>query len=192
MKYPKVFNNLLTDEVADELRNMDGNDALEFLGYEYMIPRDIVERGDVDSWAAGVLHGVKGDMEVYHTGDTFRCGSIPVWTLCNMLGMRPFSIRPVTDARRILPDLITDVYDLAKWFDTTPDKLPEAVNNNADYKTVISWNQQYIELFTIVPEADTYNSKSLRFPFDIVDYEDAMTGLMCWADATYWDAVKED
>jgi hypothetical protein len=47
-------------------------------------------------------------------------------------------------------------------------------------------------LYAIVPEAAAYNQKVLRFPFDIVDYEDAMTGLMCWADAAYWDAVKED
>ena len=84
---------------------------------------------------------------------------------------------------------INNINDLATYLDTSIDNLKDVVHKYNDYSTIITWDTASVTLRTVVPEAEAELTKSLRFPFDDEDYDDAIVGLQCWADSEYCEAI---
>lgn len=88
---------------------------------------------------------------------------------------------------------IRNIHDLAEYLRTTVPELPDHMREYTDYTTEISWNASSVTLRTVVPEGEEELQKTLAFPFSDDDFDDAESGLQCWADDIFCrNYYKED
>lgn len=80
---------------------------------------------------------------------------------------------------------IKNIEELARSVDTTVSDLKEHIRTYTDYPTEITWDNHSVTIQTSVPEIDEQNEKVLSFPFADEDFDDAISGLQCWADAVW-------
>ena len=186
--YIETVKNLLCDEVSETIAALAESQVIEYNGRTYEIPRAVTHSGykAVMAWRDGVLHGIKGDMDVLQNG--IYCGSVTVWTLHNILAGETFVIRSAE------PDdytvIIRSASDLAEYLQTSINGISEHVRTYSDYETEIKLSDDGIVLQTTAGETGKTLAKELVYPFSGEAYDDATSGLQCWADATYWDAVR--
>lgn len=187
--YYESFEKLMSDEISEIIENIPETCAIVFNGFTYAIPNKIKNDGihAVSAWRNDIAHGIKANMEVFDN-DGFPCGLIPVWTLHNMLSGARFVVRSV--AHNATETVIHNAHDLADYLQTTIESVPEVVNTYCDYKTVLTLSESGIILETTAGESGKMNVKQLVYPFSAETYDDAVSGLQCWADATYWENVN--
>lgn len=89
-------------------------------------------------------------------------------------------------------NIIKNVADLAAMYDTTPEHLDETVHEYTDYATQVEYDGESVTITTTANEYRETNSKTLRFPFSEEDWEDALSGLQCWADAVWCDERQKE
>lgn len=189
--YIETVKNLMCDEVAETLAAITAEQVIEYHGYAYGIPRKIIRSGSraVMEWRYNILHGITGNMDVISMESGYNCGSIPVWTLHNMLAHKTFTIRTASATEG--GGTIYNLRDLAEYLDTDadPQAIAENVRKYHDYETRITFSDDGIKLTVTAGETGKQLSRKLYYPFSADVYDDAHVGLQCWADATYWDAV---
>lgn len=88
--------------------------------------------------------------------------------------------------------IINNIEELADDLMTTVRNLKSEVNYYTDYQTLINWDDRSVSLTTVVPEAGVTLTKTLHFPFTDTDYDDALTGLQCWADDQWCKAQHKE
>lgn len=187
--YVETIKNLFCDEVAETIAALGMHQVIEFGKYTYEIPRNVVGSGlrAVMEWRDRVYHGITGNVSMREKDTGLLCGKMPVWTLHNMLAHETFTIRSAEfDGDTVL---IRSASDLAKYLGTSINGIPEQVLKYHDYETRITLSDDGIILQVTAGETGKTLAKELAYPFSDDAYDDACTGLQCWADATYWDAV---
>ena len=186
--YIETIKNLLGDEVAEVIEGMNPACEIEYNAVCHRIPGCVIRSGynAVIKWREGVYRGINGNMDVF-TPDGTLMGTIPVWTLHNMLSGETFTIRSIDSDDDT--KFIRNVFDLAEYLGTTVDGIPDDVRKYHDYETSITLEDDGITLEVIAGDTGKKMSRQLLYPFSDDTYEDAHVGLQCWADATYWDAV---
>lgn len=186
--YIETVKNLFYDEIAETIAALAISQAIEYSGRLYGIPRTIVRSGRhcIIGWQGAILHGINGDVDILGENGT-TCGQIPAKELCSLLEEKEFIIRS------IIPEgnkrLIHNTEELARYLSTTPDNIPNTVRRYCDYETKTAVDDEGIVLTTTAGETGKRESRGLLYPFSLEAYDDAISGLQCWADATYWDAV---
>ena len=181
----RYISNVLFDEVADVIGEyLTPDKVIQRDALALSIPRDVMHSGRVDAWRHGVLHGVTGWLDVIDASTGERTGSVPVWNACEQLSGTTFAIKD-----RPPHAWIRSAEDLAENLGTTADALPRDVDEYTDYTTSIFWTKKAVVLTTYESERDETAAKFLRFPFTDAEYEDAIIGLQCWADATHWEYI---
>ena len=192
MKF-KVISNVTCDDVSEIIQSLRTDEAMVAGDVFYTIPRSAIRSGAVDAWRAGVLRGNQGTLDAHNVESGYNAGPIPVKTLVNLLCRKTFTVKPldvVTSAGDGLQ--IESVHDLSADLGTTPDGLPDVVRNCTDYETAIYWTRRGVTLRTTESESGQALEKVLRFPFSDRDYEEALVGLQCWADAVHWKALQDE
>lgn len=192
MKF-RVYSNVLCDDVSEIIQSIGTDEAIVSGNVFYTVPRSAIRSGAVDRWRAGVLHGNKGTMDAHNVESSYNAGPVPVLTLVNLLGRTTFTVKPldiVTSHNNGLQ--IENVRDLAADLGTTVDALADDVRKYTDYETAIYWTRRGVTLRTTESESGRALEKVLRFPFSDRDYEDALVGLQCWADAVHWETINNE
>lgn len=181
----RYISNVLFDEVADVIGEyLTPDKVIECGSLVLSIPRDMMHTGRVDSWREGILHGVTGWLDVIDASTNTRTGSVPARSACEALSRKTFVIKDRPEHEEI-----RSAEDLAENLGTTADALPRDVDEYTDYETSIFWTRKAVILTTRDDESRKTSMTVLRFPFTSADYEDAIIGLQCWADATHWEYI---
>lgn len=81
--------------------------------------------------------------------------------------------------------MIKNIEELARSIDTSVPELKEHIRTYTDYPTEISFDTKSVILTTSVPDTDKKNTKILYFPLLEDEFDDAISGLQCWADAVW-------
>jgi len=189
--YLETFKGLFADEVAEEMSNIAKNFVIDFNGLSFRIPHEIRSGSaqDVKEWREKIRSGIRGDFDVI-TSNGYTCGTIPAWTLHNILAHETFYIRSATADKNAV--IIHNADELATYLDTTPDKIPEDIRTYTDYETVTTVTAESLTLRTIAGDTGKQTDRMLYFPFSDEAYENAIVGLQCWADATYWETQHNE
>ena len=88
--------------------------------------------------------------------------------------------------------MIRNITDLATYYETTVDCLSADIHGHTDYNTVLVPLPDAVRLVTVVDDYGIYNSRTLPFPFSSDEFDDAVSGLQCWADAVWCEYYKKE
>lgn len=189
--YSNTIKGLVSDEVAEVIASLPASWVIEYKGFSFRMPHEVRSGSaeEVAAWRDKIRAGIRGDVDVI-TEDGYCCGTMPVWTLHNVLSHETFYIRSavVDKSARI----IHNAEELAQYLETTPENIAEHVRTYTDYETIATVDDDRILLQTNAGDTGKAAYKELVYPFSDEAYKDAIVGLQCWADAVCCEAREHD
>ena len=185
--FVKTEKELYCDDVAEVIEEIPTDCKILFDGYAYEIPRDVKASGPecVLAWRAGVLHGITGTMD-RRSARTGEIRSVKLWDVVQKLAHEQFTICSEYSTKGA--NMITGPASLAAFLGTTVDGIRDHIRMFTDYETIASLNDNGLLLRAVAGDTGKYKYGHLYFPFSDEVYEDMLSGLQCWADATYWES----
>ena len=86
---------------------------------------------------------------------------------------------------------INSIYDLCDYLGTNPDRISRDLYKYTDCGAWIEWDDNFVDIGSIVEGSDAEFHRTLKFPFDSDDYDDWICKLECLVDEAWHEANDE-